>query len=102
MSSLHRDPRGKSPYWYCAYRLADGTRAFASTKKTSRKEAERVCRQFEGLEDAIDRGSPTQAQIRKAMTDAIARITGKKSYDPSIEQWLNDWIHRQNGARSDS
>ena len=102
MSSLHRDPRGKSPYWYCAYRLADGTRAFRSTKKTGRKEAERVCREFEALEDAIGRGSPTEAQMRKVMTDAIARVTGKKFYDPSTEEWLNDWINRQKGAISDS
>jgi integrase len=102
MSSLHRDPRGKSPYWYCAYRLADGTRAFRSTKQTSRKEAERVCREFEALEDQILRGSPTEAQIRKVMGDAIARITGRKFYDPSTEQWLADWLRRQKGAISDA
>jgi integrase len=102
MSSLHRDPRGKSPYWYCAYRLADGTRAFRSTKQTSRKEAERVCREFEALEDQILRGSPTEAQIRKVMGDAIARVTGRKFYDPSTEQWLADWLKRQEGAISDS
>jgi len=102
MSSLHRDPRGKSPYWYCAYRLADGTRAFRSTKQTSRKEAERVCREFEALEDSIGRGSPTEAQLRKVMGDAIARATGRKFYDPSIEQWLTDWLKRQKGTISDS
>jgi hypothetical protein len=78
MSSLHRDPRGKSPYWYCAYRLADGRRAFRSTKETTRKEAERICREFEALEDSIARGAPTEAQMRKVMTDAIARVTRKE------------------------
>jgi integrase len=100
MSSLHRDPRGKSPYWYCAYRLADGRRAFRSTKQTTRREASAVCREFEALEDSIARGSPTEAQIRKVMGDAVARVTGRKFYDPSVEAWLGDWLSRQKGTIS--
>jgi integrase len=100
MSSLHRDPRGKSPYWYCAYRLADGRRAFRSTRARTRKEAACVCREFEALEDQIARGSPTEAQIRKVMGDAVARVTGKKFYDPSVAQWLGDWLGRQKGTIS--
>jgi integrase len=100
MASLHRDPRGKSPYWYCAYRLADGRRAFRSTRSTTRKEAYAICREFEALEDLIARGSPTEAQIRKVMADAVARVTGKKFYDPSVEAWLGDWLERQKGTIS--
>ncbi len=32
MASIHKDPRGKSPYWYGSFTLPDGKRAFRSTK----------------------------------------------------------------------
>jgi hypothetical protein len=40
MASLHKDPRGKSPFWYCAYTLPNGNRVLRSTKLTDRKAAE--------------------------------------------------------------
>jgi integrase len=40
--------------------------------------------------------------MRKVMGDAIARITGRKFYDPSTEQWLADWLKRQKGTISDA
>jgi len=51
MASLHKDPRGRFPYWYCAFTHADSTRSFKSTKKTKRKEAEAVC---DGWQRAVD------------------------------------------------
>ncbi|MEO7168119.1 MAG: hypothetical protein ABI016_13950, partial [Chthoniobacterales bacterium] len=39
MASLHRDPLGRSPYWYTAFTLADGRRTFRSTKERDRKKA---------------------------------------------------------------
>src|SRR5215471_17447849 len=47
MASVHKDPRNKSPYWYCAYRLPNGKRVFRSTKQTDRKAAEEFCRKLE-------------------------------------------------------
>jgi hypothetical protein len=34
MASLHKDPRGRSPYWFVAYRRGDGVRTLKSTKET--------------------------------------------------------------------
>src|SRR5438093_1082328 len=47
MASLHKDPRGKSPFFYCAFTLPDGRRTFRSTKLTDRKKAWEVCLQWE-------------------------------------------------------
>jgi hypothetical protein len=42
VESLHKDSRGKSKYWYCAYTLANGVRRFRSTKQTKKGEAMKV------------------------------------------------------------
>ena len=47
MASLHRDPRGRSPFWYVAYTLPDGRRAFKSTGERDRKKADEIRRALE-------------------------------------------------------
>jgi len=39
MASIHKDPRGKSRFYYCAFTLPNGKRAFRSTKLTDRNAA---------------------------------------------------------------
>ena len=51
MASLHKDPRGKSPYFYAAFTLPDGRRTFRSTKLTDRKKALEVCLEWERAAD---------------------------------------------------
>ena len=43
MASLHKDPKKRSPFWYCAYTLEDGSRKYRSTKKKIKNEAMKVC-----------------------------------------------------------
>jgi len=59
MGSLHKDPRGRSPYWYASYRLADGRWALKSTKQKEKKRAEQKLRAFEDIEEAARRGDAT-------------------------------------------
>src|SRR5437773_12496101 len=46
-ASLHKDPRGKSRFWYCVFRLPNGKRTFRSTKLTDRKASEEFCGRLE-------------------------------------------------------
>ncbi|MEY2607992.1 MAG: hypothetical protein QOH31_5846, partial [Verrucomicrobiota bacterium] len=47
MASLHRDPKGRSPFFYAAFALPNGKRAFRSTKQTVYKKALRVALEWE-------------------------------------------------------
>ena len=71
MGSLHKDPRGRSPYWYCAFMLPDGRRTFRSTKKKDRKEAWDLCRAWEKAAESAGRGSLTEVQARKVLNEIL-------------------------------
>ena len=43
MASIHKDPRGKSPFSYCAFTFPNGKRVFRSTKMTDKAAALRYC-----------------------------------------------------------
>ena len=53
MASVHRDPRSPKGVWYGLYRKADGTRAFRSTGKYFKREAQIVCSGWQSLEDDL-------------------------------------------------
>ena len=69
MASLHRDPRGKSPFWYCAYTDSNGTRRFKSTKETKHKPAEAVATGWQRAADLARRGTLTQVQALKVVSE---------------------------------
>ena len=48
MASLH--PHKKSPFWYCAYKCANGRRRFRSTREKDRGRAELVCKAWDKAE----------------------------------------------------
>ena len=75
MASLHRDPRGRSPFWYCAYTLANGRRCFKSTKQRERKKAQEVCRGWERAAEAAGRGDLTQIQARKILDEILDSVS---------------------------
>lgn len=92
MASLHKDPRGKSPYFYAAFRLPDGRRAFRSTKERDRKRAAEVARQWEKAADLGRSGRLSEAQARKVL-DAILENAGHGPMDrTSTEEFLTRWI----------
>lgn len=76
MASLHKDPRGKSPYWYCAFTLPDGRRTFRSTKERDRKRAMDVCNEWERASGQGRTGTFTEAQARKVL-NVILENTGQ-------------------------
>ena len=77
MASLHRDPRGKSPFWYCAYTEGDGKRRFKSTKQTNRKKAEAVCEGWQRAADLARKGLLTQVQAQKIISEIYERSSGE-------------------------
>lgn len=102
MATLVKDARGRSPFWYCAYSTADGRRLKKSTKETDRRKAKIICEGLEAAEDSAKRGTATEEQVRRLMNDVIARVTGKRVYDPTVRQWFERWLDSEKGAVSDS
>ena len=89
MASLHKDPRGKSPYWYAAFLNADGKRSFKSTKRTDRDQAEEICRGWERAARQGHNGNLTEVHVRKILGEIYERTTGETIKFPTVTDFLN-------------
>lgn len=93
MSSLHKDPRDKSPYWYCAFTNADGKRSFKSTKSTDHKKADEICRGWEHAANAGRQGTLTEVKVRQVLADIYDRIgTGEKIKFDTVATFFDEWV----------
>jgi integrase len=102
MGSLHRDPRGRSPYWYASYRLADGRWAFKSTKQKEKKQAEQKLRAFEDIEEAARRGEATRDHLIAIVNQTLRRMGYREVERITVGAWLDRWIETEKGAVADS
>ncbi len=93
MASLHKDPRGKSPYWYCAYTLPDGRRTFRSTKQTSRKLAMGIGLEWEKCANQGRDGTFTEAQARKVLNTILENTGQAPMQSETIKEYLNNWLN---------
>lgn len=92
MASLHRDLRGKSPFWYCAYTEANGTRRFKSTKETKRKSALAVAMGWQKAVDLARRGTLTQVQASKVVSEIYEAVNQEPMNTADTASFLRDWI----------
>lgn len=102
MASIHKDPRGKSPFWYCAFYGADGGRKFKSTKERGRKEALRICVQWEVAAQKGRAGTLTAVQARKVLAEIVAISSGESLSEFSVEGWFNEWLESKAGSATES
>lgn len=92
MASLHKDPRGKSPYWYVAYTLVDGRRVFRSTRQTDRKKAAEVSRTLERATRAARQDQLTESHVRKWM-DELLESTGQSPVrNSTLRSFCDEWL----------
>jgi integrase len=102
VASIHKDSRGKSPFWYCAFYGADGRRMFRSTKATDRKTALKICLAWESASAKARRRELTAAQARKVLAEMVAFSSGETLSFHSARSWLNDWLTNKTGAISET
>jgi integrase len=101
MASIHKDPRGKSPFWYAAFYGPDGRRQFRSTKCTDRKAALKICFGWEQAAVLARRKELVAAQARKVIAEMVAFSSGEVMSFHSIESWLNDWLANKAGGAAE-
>jgi integrase len=92
VASLHKDPHGRSPYWYVAFTLADGRRAFRSTRQVDRRKAAEVARTVEKAAQAARCNELTEAHVRKWM-DELLESTGQSPVrNITVRSFAADWL----------
>jgi integrase len=92
MASLHKVPRRKSPFWYCAFALPNGRRAFRSTKQTDKKKAWDVARALEKASDEARAGELTEVTVRKLFDDLLAGIGSKPLHSDTVREFFSSWL----------
>jgi len=101
MASLHKDPRGKSPFWYCAYRLPNGQRTFRSTKLTNRKAAEEFCRRLEYASHESKALRLTETRARELISEIVEHATGEPLRNYTAEEWLREWLQGKKATKAE-
>jgi integrase len=92
VASLHKDPRNKSPYWYCAYTLPDGRRAYRSTKQRDRKKAFDVCRALEKASEKARAGELSEIQVRKLLDDILESVGQRPLRAETVRSFFLSWL----------
>jgi integrase len=92
MASLHRDPRNKSLFWYCAFKLPNGKRTFRSTKQTDRKKASDICRAWEKAAEAAGRGNLTAVQATKVLNEILESVGESPIRQKSVRHFFANWL----------
>lgn len=91
MPSLHRDGRGKTPYWIGAYTDEFGRRRKRSTKKTDLKQAQKVLNGWLRAIMLRRDNRLTEARAR----EIIGEICGQRIYMPTVVEYLTDWLNAE-------
>src|ERR1700692_4356744 len=98
MATLTKDSRGRSPYWTACYTTADGRRLKKSTKERDKKKAQAIANAWEEAEDLAKGGNLSELQFRRVLTSTLERVTGKKTFDPTVREWLAQWLANEEGT----
>jgi integrase len=101
MASIHKDPRGKSPFWYCAYRLPNGKRTFRSTKLEDRKAADEFCRRLEYASHESKAGRLTEARAHELISEIVEHATGEPLLNYTAEDWLREWLQGKKATKAE-
>src|SRR5208283_2020314 len=93
MASLHKDPRGKSPFWYCAFTSKEGGRHFRSTKTKDKRQAVQICNTWAKAAAFGGKLSPDKARqvIAQGVAD-ILMVSGQTLPSATIRDWCKRWL----------
>jgi hypothetical protein len=102
LASIHRHPRGKSRFWYCAFTGGDGRRLFRSTKESDRAKARKICDAWAAAAEKARRGELTASASRKILAELVEISSGETLELYSTETWLRNWVTSKEGATAET
>ncbi len=92
MASVHKDPRGRSPFFYAAFALPNGQRVFRSTKQKIHKKALRVAQEWEKASELASKGELTESASRKVL-DLIRESVGDSALRTvTVREFFTNWL----------
>jgi integrase len=94
MGSLVKDSRDRSKFWYACYR-SGSKRIKKSTKTRDKAEAQKILYALERGEELAANNSLTEDRLRELLADTMERVNGRKAFDPTVAEWLNQWLQNQ-------
>ncbi len=89
MASLHKDPRGKSPFWYVSFRGRNGRQHFKSTKQTDRTKAEAFAVAIQEMHGRAKVGACTETAARSIIAALYEEISGDKLKFTTVKAWFD-------------
>lgn len=92
MASIHKDSRGKSPYWLCYYTLPDGRRTSRSTKQRDRKKAWAFCLALEQASDRARIGELTEIAARRILDDILTSSGARALPHDTVRAFAGRWL----------
>lgn len=92
MSTILKDSRGRSPFWYAAFTDALGRRLKKSTKTTDIEKAKQIASKWEATGKAGRGGQLIESQCRKVIAEIYELATGKPLHFHTARSWLEGWI----------
>ena len=99
MASVHHRPR--SPFFFAAFRGADGRLVLRSTKQTDRAKALALALEFERAAKLAKRGELVEAQARDILADIMKRAdTGETLRSVSIADHFRSWLATREARKS--
>jgi integrase len=101
VASIHKDPRGKSRYFYCAFTLPNGKRCFKSTKLTDRGAAIEFCLRTEGAARKAAAHNFSEEQARKILNE-IRELSGDTAIRfKSLADYSDEWLRSKEVTTSE-
>jgi integrase len=92
MSSILKDARNRSPFWYASFMDARGRRLKRSTKTTDSELAKQIAAEWEAAGKAGRASRLVESQCRRVLSEIYEQATGKPIHFRSARSWLNEWV----------
>jgi len=102
MASIHKDPRGKSPFYFAAYYDGRGRRRFRSTKERNRHKALKIAMAWGAAAEKSREGSLTATQTQRVLAELVQQSTGESLSVYTIKGWLDQWLASKEATTSEA
>jgi integrase len=96
MASIFKIPR--SPFYFAAYRDAQGHRTQRTTKQRSRTAALDVARAWEKLAEKGRARVLTESHARRVVSEILESSTGESLQFHTCRAWLDEWLAGKHGV----